>query len=135
MNDLNKVELIGRLTADPAVRNGSKGSACASLRVATNRSVKDASGKASQRTEYHSVVMFGRLAGVAEKYLKKGDRLYVSGRLRANAWAAKDGSKRVRTEVVADNLIMLGGARKREADSSTDDVVVDEIETDGNGEG
>lgn len=135
MNDLNKVELIGRLTADPAIREARKGFTCASLRMATNRSVKDASGKASQQAEYHSVVMFGRLAQVAGKYLQKGDRLFVSGCLRTNVWAAKDGSRNGKTEIVADNLILLGGKSKSEAHSTNDEVVVEEIETGNGGEG
>jgi single-strand DNA-binding protein len=135
MNDLNKVELIGRLTADPAIRDAKKGFTCASLRMATNRSVKDASGKASQQTEYHSVLMFGRLAKVAEKYLRKGDRLYVAGRIRTNAWAAKDGSRKGKSEIVTENLIMLGGKPKDDRGGRSDDVVVEEIETGNDGEG
>jgi len=135
MNDLNKVELIGRLTADPAIRNAEKGYACASLNMATNRSATDASGKAGQQAEYHAGVMFGRLAKIAEKYLKKGDRLYVSGRLRTNAWTAKDGSRKAKTEIVADNLIMLGGKSTDDRGGRNDEVVVEEIETGNGGEG
>ena len=126
MMDLNKIELMGHLTADPDIRGSEKAVACAKLRMATNGR---ASGKDSERTEYHSVVMFGRLATTAQRYLRKGDRLYIDGRIRTNAWVAKDGTRRRNTEIVARNIIMLGGKLKN------DDVAVEEIDTDQDGEG
>lgn len=125
MMDLNKIELIGRLTANPDTRGSEKAVKCVSLRIATNRDALDPSGKIHQQTEFHSVVMFGKLATVAEKYLKQGDRLYVDGRIQTNAWKSKDGSRESKTEIIAKNLIMLGGNPKIEKDSRNDDVVVD----------
>ena len=135
MMDLNKIELIGRLTADPDARGSEKEVKCVSLRMATNRDARDASGKVHQQTEFHSVVMFGKLATVAEKYLKQGDRLFVDGRIQTNAWVSQDGSRKSKTEIIAENLIMLGGKPKSEKCSRNDEVVVEEIDTDERGEG
>ena len=132
--DLNKIELIGRLTADPDVRGSEKAVKCISLRLATNRDARNASGKVHQTTEFHSVIMFGRLAKVAKTYLKQGDRLFVSGRIQTNAWVSQDGSRKSTIQIVAENLIMLGGKPKSEESSSNDEVVVEEIDVDENGE-
>lgn len=128
MMDLNKIELIGRLTADPDVRGSEKAVKCVSVRMATNRDARDASGKVRQQTEFHSVVMFGKLAEVAKKYLKQGDRLFVSGRIRTNAWVSKDGSRKSKIVIVAENLIMLGGTPKSKEGSRNDDVILEEID-------
>lgn len=132
--DLNKIELIGRLTADPDVRGSEKAVKCVSLRLATNRDARNASGKVHQTTEFHYVIMFGRLAKVAKTYLRQGDRLFVSGRIQTNAWVSQDGSRKSTIQIVAENLIMLGGKSKSEKSSTNDDVVVEEIDVDENGE-
>jgi len=128
MMDLNKIELIGCLTADPDIVNADGAYPRASLCVATNRDARDASGKTRQCTDYHAVVMFDRLAKVAEKYLKKGDRLFVDGYIQTNAWVSQDGSRKSKTEIIAKNLIMLGSKPKSEKSSRNDEVVVDEID-------
>ena len=132
--DLNKVELIGRLTADPDVRATAKGASRTSLRVAINRRLSGV-GKSGEHAEFHSVVFFGRLAAVAGKYLKKGDRLFVSGRLQTNVWKTREGAQRSTVEVIADNLILLGGKAKADQEPHHEDIVVEEIEADEKREG
>jgi single-strand DNA-binding protein len=132
--DLNKVELIGCLATDPDVRAADAPTPRVSMRVAVNRPAKAASGATERHADYIPVVTFGQLAKVAQKYLKKGDRVYVDGRLSLSVWSGTDGQKRSRTEIVARNLIMLGRP-KRQKEATNDAVVVEEAETDTNGEG
>ena len=108
--DLNKVMLIGRLTRDPEVRTTPNGAKVAALGIATSFNWTDKNdGQKKEQTEFHNVVMWRGLAGVAEQYLKKGSQIYIEGRLQTRSWNDKtSGQKRYRTEIVADNLIMLG---------------------------
>jgi single-strand DNA-binding protein len=107
---LNKVMLIGNLGADPEVRYTTGGSAIANLRLATAESWRDKeSGEQQERTEWHRVVFFGRLAEIAGEYLKKGSQIYVEGRLQTRKWQDKDGADRYSTEIVANEMQMLGG--------------------------
>lgn len=106
---VNKVILIGRLTADPEVRATPKGTQVANLRVATNSySGRDEEGNAKEQTEFHSLVLFGRQAEVAGEYLRKGRLIFADGRLQTRSWEDKEGVKRYSTEVLVDNLQMLG---------------------------
>ncbi|MFA5134169.1 MAG: single-stranded DNA-binding protein [Patescibacteria group bacterium] len=132
--DLNKTELIGNLAVDPTVRKLPSGQSVASFRIATDYTWRDLKSKAQRKnTEFHDAIAWGRLGDVVAKYLKKGDRVYVDGRLHNRAWEGKDGVKRHRTEVVMQNLIMLGGAKKK-SDGDTkkvnDEIVVEEIDVD-----
>lgn len=108
---INKVFLIGHLGADPEIRHMPSGDAMANVRIATSETWKDKqTGEARERTEWHNVVFFGRLAGVVQEYLHKGSKIYVEGKLRTRKWQAKDGQDRYSTEVVVDmngNLQML----------------------------
>ena len=107
---LNKVMLIGNLGADPEIRYTTGGSAIANLRLATAESWRDKeSGEQQERTEWHRVVFFGRLAEVAGEYLKKGSQIYVEGRIQTRKWQDKDGSDRYSTEIIANEMQMLGG--------------------------
>jgi single-strand DNA-binding protein len=107
---LNKVMLIGNLGADPEVRYTAGGSAIANLRLATAESWRDKeSGEQQERTEWHRVVFFGRLAEIAGEYLKKGSQIYVEGRLQTRKWQDRDGNDRYSTEIVANDMQMLGG--------------------------
>ena len=115
--DLNKVQIIGRLTADPEVRTTPNGAKVASFSVATNFTWKDQAGQKKEVVEYHNVVAWRKLADIIGQYLKKGRRVYVEGRLQTRSWQGNDGSKKYRTEIVADNMIMLDGAR---GDASSD---------------
>lgn len=108
---LNKVMLIGNLTKDPIIRYTAKGSAVASFSIATNRSwVPTDGGEKVDEVEFHNLTIWGKLAEIAEKYLKKGDKAYFEGRLKTNKWQGEDGKDRYTTEIVVDNMLMLGGS-------------------------
>lgn len=108
MASVNKVILVGNLGADPETRYMPSGDAITTIRLATTDRFKDKSGEKQERTEWHRVVFFGRLAEIAGEYLKKGRSVYVEGTLRTREWE-KDGVKRYTTEVVANEMQMLGG--------------------------
>ncbi len=102
--DLNKVMLIGRLVADPEMRTTPAGQAVSSLRVATNRVWTDSQGQKHETPEYHTVVVWRRLAEIASQYLKKGSLVFVEGRLQTRSWQDASGVKKYRTEVIAERL-------------------------------
>ena len=107
---INKVILVGHLGADPETRYMPSGGAVTNVRVATSESWKDKStGEQQERTEWHSVAFFGRLAEIAGEYLRKGSQVYVEGRLRTRKWQDRDGNDRYTTEVIANEMQMLGG--------------------------
>ena len=107
---INKVILIGHLGGDPEVRYTQGGGADANLRLATSESWKDKNtGDVQERTEWHRVVLFGKLAETAEKYLRKGARVYVEGRIQTRKWQDKDGRDTYSTEIVANDMQMLDG--------------------------
>lgn len=107
---INKVILIGNLGADPDVRYTPGGAAVANLSVATTDSWKDKNtGERQDRTEWHRVVLFGRLGEIAGEYLKKGSKVYLEGRLQTRKWQDKQGQDRYTTEIVANELQMLDG--------------------------
>ena len=105
---VNKVTLIGRLGQDPEIRFTGDGAAVASFSVATNESWKDQSGETQDRTEWHRVVMYGRMAETATEYMKKGQMVYVEGRLHTREWEDQNQIKRKTTEIRCDNFTMLG---------------------------
>ncbi len=102
--NLNKVLLIGRLAADPEIRNTASGQLVGTVRIATSRVWNDQSGQRQEQTEFHSVVCWGKLAELAQKYMQKGQLVHFEGRLQNRSWQAQDGTKRYATEVVAENL-------------------------------
>ncbi|WP_233841005.1 single-stranded DNA-binding protein [Dyella sp. 2HG41-7] len=107
---INKVILVGNLGADPEVRYTTGGTAVASLSVATSEQWTDKqSGQKQERTEWHRVKLFGRLAEIAGEYLKKGRQVYIEGSLRTDKYTGKDGVERYSTDIVASDLQMLGG--------------------------
>ena len=107
---INKVILVGNLGADPEVRYTGGGTAIASLRIATSENWTDKqSGQKQERTEWHRVKLFGRLAEIAGEYLKKGSQIYVEGSLRTDKYTDKDGIERYSTDIIANDLQMLGG--------------------------
>ncbi|MBK8960021.1 MAG: single-stranded DNA-binding protein [Proteobacteria bacterium] len=107
---LNKVMLIGNLGADPEVRYTAGGSAVANVRLATADTWRDKdSGETQERTEWHRVVFFNRLAEIVEQYVKKGSQIYVEGRIQTRKWQDKDGNEKFSTEIVASDMQMLGG--------------------------
>lgn len=118
---LNKVTLIGNLGADPEVRFMPSGGSVATVRLATTRRWKDKqSGERKEDTEWHRVVFFNRLAEIAGEYLKKGSQIYVEGRIRTQKWQGQDGQDRYTTEIVAEEMHMLGGRSGGSAQFSAD---------------
>ena len=107
-NSLNKVILIGNLGQDPEARFTPQGTAVTNLSVATNESWKDQSGELQERTEWHKIVMYGRMAETASEYMKKGQMVYVEGRLHTREWEDQNQIKRRTTEIRCDNFTMLG---------------------------
>jgi single-strand DNA-binding protein len=107
---INKVILIGHLGADPETKSMPSGTAVANLRIATTEAYKDKqSNEWQERTEWHRVALFDRLAEVAGEYLRKGSHVYIEGRLRTRKWQDKQGNDRYSTEVIASDMQMLGG--------------------------
>lgn len=110
---LNRVQLIGNLTRDPEMRQVPGGQVVANFAIATNFTWKDQSGQQQSKTEFHNIVVWRRLAEICGQYLKKGSKIFIEGRLETRSWEGEDGVKRYRTEIIADNMIMLdsrGGA-------------------------
>ena len=107
---VNKVILVGTLGADPETRSMPSGTSVTNIRIATNESWKDkATGALQERTEWHSIALFARLGEIAAEYLRKGSQVYVEGKLRTRKWQDKQGNDRYTTEIIADNMQMLGG--------------------------
>lgn len=106
---VNKVILVGNLGNDPEVRYMPNGNAVANLSIATSESWKDQQGQPQERTEWHKVTMYRRLAEIAGEYLKKGSQVYLEGKLQTRKWQDQSGNDRYTTEVIADQMQMLGG--------------------------
>ncbi len=107
MFSLNRVTLIGNLTRDPELRYTPNGQAVASYALATNRRWTTQQGETQDATEYHEIVAWGKLGEISQQLLSKGKKAYVEGRLQTRSWEAQDGTKRQRTEVIAENIIAL----------------------------
>ncbi len=119
---VNKAILIGHLGRDPEIRYSANGSAIANVNLATSESWKDRqSGETQERTEWHRVVFFGKLAEIAGEYLKKGSQVYVEGRLQTRKWQDQQGQDRYTTEIVASEMTMLGGRGGAQAPASGDE--------------
>ncbi len=107
---INKVIIVGNLGQDPETRYMPSGAAVTNFTVATNESWKDKqTGEQKDRTEWHRVAMFNRLAEIAAEYLRKGSQVYIEGKLRTRKWQGQDGADRYTTEIIADEMQMLGG--------------------------
>ena len=114
---VNKVILVGNLGADPETRYGASGNAITNIRIATSESWTDRqTNERRENTEWHRVVMFGRLAEIAEQYLRKGRQVYIEGRIQTRKWQGQDGQDRYTTEIVANEMQMLGGRGGGDAD-------------------
>jgi len=109
--DLNRAMVIGNLTRDPEMRTIPSGQSVANFSIATNRNWTGQDGKKQTAVEYHNIVVWGKLAEICNQYLKKGRRVFMEGRLQTRDWEGQDGVKRSRTEIVAENMIMLDGGR------------------------
>lgn len=113
MYSLNRATLIGNLTRDPELRQTPNGQSVCSFGIATNRAWTNGAGERQEQAEFHNIVAWGKLAEICSQYLTKGKKIYIEGRLQTRDWEGQDGAKRYRTEVVAENMIMLdraGGA-------------------------
>jgi len=111
MAGVNKVILVGNLGKDPEVRHLENGASVANFSIATSETYKDKNGDRQELTEWHNVVLWRGLAQIAEKYLRKGSQIYVEGKLKTRSWQDKDGHTRYTTEVVGDQMTMLGGGK------------------------
>jgi single-strand DNA-binding protein len=105
--NLNKAMVIGNLTRDPELRNTPSGQSVASFSVATNLVWTDQSGQQQKKTEFHNIIAWRKLAEICSKYLHKGSKVFIEGRLQTTDWTGQDGVKRYRTEIVTENMIML----------------------------
>jgi single-strand DNA-binding protein len=124
MPSVNKVMLLGNLGRDPEVRTFPNGDSVCNFSIATSTSWKDkASGEKKEKTDWHNIVMYRKLAEIAGEYLKKGSSIFVEGSLQTRKWQTKEGQDRYTTEVVADTMQMLGGrdSRVSESSNSSDD--------------
>ena len=108
--NLNKAMIIGNLTRDPETRNTPQGQTVTSFSVATNLVWTDSSGQKQEKVEYHNVVAWRKLAEICAQYLRKGSKVFIEGRLQTRDWEGQDGVRRYRTEIVAENMIMLDRA-------------------------
>ncbi|TMH03436.1 MAG: single-stranded DNA-binding protein [Betaproteobacteria bacterium] len=108
MASVNKVILVGNLGRDPETRYTTGGEAVTNISIATTDTWKDKSGEKQERTEWHRVAFFGKLAEIAGEYLKKGSQVYVEGRLQTRKWQDKEGQDKYTTEIIADRMQMLG---------------------------
>ena len=117
---LNRVQLIGNLGKDPEVKFTPQGTPVAKLTIATNERFKDKSGEWQDRTEWHNVVLWQRLAEIAGEYLKKGGKVYIEGRLQTSSWEDKQsGEKKYRTEIIATDMVMLSAGASSESDKAS----------------
>ncbi len=126
MASVNKVILVGNLGRDPEVRYMPNGEAVCNFSIATTDSWKDKSGQRQERTEWHNIVMYRKLAEIAGEYLKKGRPVYVEGRLQTRKWQTKEGQDRYTTEIIADQMQMLGGRDGGGSNASYDDMNQDQ---------
>ena len=109
MSGVNKAILVGHLGADPELRHTQSGTAVATFRIATTERYNDRSGERQERTEWHRVVAWAKLAEICNTYLKKGKQVYIEGRIQTRQWEDKDGQKRYTTEIRCQRFVMLGG--------------------------
>ena len=119
MASVNKVILLGNLGADPELRYTNSGTAVANFRIATNERWNDKNGEAQERTEWHNIVAWGKLAEICGKYLKKGRTVYIEGRLQTRSWEDQSGNKRYTTEIVSQIMQMIGRGTGGEPGDST----------------
>lgn len=129
--NLNKAMIIGNLTRDPEVRTTPQGTSVASFGVATNFVWTDANGQKQEKAEFHNVVAWRKLADIIGQYLKKGSKIYIEGRLQTRDWNGQDGVKKYRTEIIAENMIMLdsrgsGSGFEKSSAKTTDLPIIEE---------
>lgn len=119
MSGVNKVIIVGRLGNDPEIKHTQNGQTVARLSVATSENWTDKSGQKQERTEWHRIVVWGKLADLCGKYLSKGRQVYLEGRLQTRSWEDPNGQKKYSTEIVANTVQFLGGGANTEASTGT----------------
>lgn len=131
--NLNKAMIIGNLTRDPEVRTTGNGANVTSFSVATSYVWTDQSGQKQEKVEFHNIVAWRKLADVCAQYLKKGSKVYIEGRLQTKDWTGQDGVKKYRTEIMAENMIMLdraggqgGGAPRAQSNNYSQEPVIEQ---------
>jgi single-strand DNA-binding protein len=124
---LNKAMIIGNLTRDPELKTTSSGTNVASFSVATSLVWNDANGQKQQKPEFHNVIAWRRLAEICGQYLRKGSKVFIEGRLQTTDWTGQDGVKRYRTEIVAENMIMLDSKNSSRSDSESANNLREEL--------
>lgn len=129
--DLNKAIIIGRLTRDPEARTIPSGETVVTFSVATGFQWKDKEGNRQERTEYHNVVAWRKLAEIISQYLKKGSKVYIEGRLQTRSWDDQNGVKKYRTEIITDNMIMLDSKPQSTASQSSEKEGMTKIPSEG----
>lgn len=112
MASLNKAQVIWNLTSDPEIKQTPSGQSVASFSLATNRTWKDSSWTKQEAADFHNIVVWWKLAEICEQYLEKWKQVFIEWRMQTRSWEAQDGSKRYRTEIVADQMLMLGSWKK-----------------------
>ncbi len=122
MNNLNRAMILGNITRDPETRTTPQGTNVTTFSVATNLRWVNAAGERQHKTEYHNVVAWRKLADICAQYLKKGSKVYVEGRIQTRSWDDAQGQKHWRTEIVADNMIMLDKAGAPVVDNQIDEA-------------
>lgn len=118
---LNQVQLLGNLGADPELRATNSGQPVLKIRIATSKSYLDRNRVRQERTDWHSVVVWGNRATALGRILSKGSKIFVQGELRTSSWDDNDGKKQYRTEIVADKIVLCGGGRAQQGRSDADD--------------
>ena len=118
MSSVNKATLIGRVGQDPDIRTLQTGVKVANFSIATSEKFKNSNGEKVEQTEWHRIVLWRGLAEVAEKYVKKGDLLYIEGKIHTRSYQDKDEYTKYVTEITGDNMVMLGGGKRREEPSA-----------------
>lgn len=129
MAGVNKVILVGNLGKDPEVRYLDSGVAVANFSLATTENYKNKQGEKVSQTEWHNIVLWRGLAEVAEKWLKKGSSVYIEGKIRTNKWEDKEGNTRYNTEILADNMTMLGNRINSDVSDKNDSKTASEIKS------
>tara|TARA_B100000161_G_scaffold24326_1_gene14366 strand:+ start:531 stop:950 length:420 start_codon:yes stop_codon:yes gene_type:complete len=129
MAGVNKVILVGNLGKDPEVRYLDSGVAVANFSLATTENYKNKQGEKVSQTEWHNIVLWRGLAEVAEKWLKKGSSVYIEGKIRTNKWEDKEGNIRYNTEILADNMTMLGNRINADVSDKNDIKTASEIKS------
>ena len=127
MASVNKVIVLGNLGKEPETRYSSDGAAICSFSLATTESWKDKAGNKQEKTEWHRISTFGKLAEICGQYLKKGSSCYIEGRLQTRKWTDKAGAERYTTEIVADRMQMLGGKVERSSPAEQTDDMSDDV--------